>query len=143
MFLLYRVSKYIVDLGFICLLPRYCFVCPILLGQVGVGHNGQITLAMVETTKSQATKNSLRGGQRRTLQPDFSVVVSTVVQQCTLSLSLPLLAIWKNLLVNEKDSSGPLPLPSSLPYSRPAAVAATEAAASVAASIHLLPLSAR
>ena len=43
-------------------LTGYCFVCPIRLGQVGFRPNGQITLAaMVETTKSQSTKNSLQG----------------------------------------------------------------------------------
>ena len=49
---------HLVDLGFVCLLLRYCFVCHILPGQVGIRQNGQITLA---TTKSQTTKNSLRG----------------------------------------------------------------------------------
>ena len=40
-------------IGFVCF-------CPILLGQVGIRQNGQVTLAaMVETTKPQSTKNSL------------------------------------------------------------------------------------
>ena len=50
---------HLVDIGFVCFLPRYCFVCPILLGQVGIWQNGQITLsAMVETTKSESTNSS-------------------------------------------------------------------------------------
>ena len=58
----YRVAVHLVDPGFVCFLPRYCFVCPFLLGQVGIRQNGQITLAaMVETTKPESTKNSLRG----------------------------------------------------------------------------------
>ena len=58
----WQLAGHLVDLGFVCFLPRYCFVCRILLGQVGIRQNGQITLAtMVETTKSQSTKNSLRG----------------------------------------------------------------------------------
>ena len=45
----YRVDGHLLDLGFIWFLARYCFVCPILLGQVGIRQNGQITLAaMVE-----------------------------------------------------------------------------------------------
>ena len=60
--LYYRVDGHLADLGFVCFLPWYCFVCPILPGQVGVWQNGQITLAAkVETTKSQSIKNSLRG----------------------------------------------------------------------------------
>ena len=47
----YRVSCQVSDLGFIRLLPRCCFVCPIMFGQEGVGQNGHITLeAKVETT---------------------------------------------------------------------------------------------
>ena len=53
------------DLDFICFLTRYCFVCHILLGQVEIGQNVQITLAaLAETTKSQSKKNSLRGCDR-------------------------------------------------------------------------------
>ena len=59
----YRVAGHLIDLGFICFLSRHCFVCPTLLGKVGIRQDGQITLAamaaMVETTKSQSTKNSL------------------------------------------------------------------------------------
>ena len=48
---LHRASNHVIDLSFVCFLTRYCFVCPILLGQVGIRQNGQITLAaMVETT---------------------------------------------------------------------------------------------
>ena len=58
----YRVDGHIIGLGVVCFLTRYCFVCHILLGQVRMGQNGQFTLAaMVETTKSQSTKNSLNG----------------------------------------------------------------------------------
>ena len=32
--LVYRADGHLVDLGFICFLTRYCFVCHILLGQV-------------------------------------------------------------------------------------------------------------
>ena len=43
-----------VDLGFVCYLARYCFLCSILLGQVGIRQNGQSTLAaMVETTNQK------------------------------------------------------------------------------------------
>ena len=57
---IYSMGGNLVDLGFVCFLTRYCFVCHILLGQVGIRQNGQITLAaMVERTKSQSTKNSL------------------------------------------------------------------------------------
>ena len=39
---------------------RYCFACPILLGQVGIEPSGHITLAtMAKTTKSE-NKNSPR-----------------------------------------------------------------------------------
>ena len=56
------MDGHLVDLDFVCFLPTYCFVCPILLGQVGIGQNGQITLAaMVETAKSLSTKTSLHG----------------------------------------------------------------------------------
>ena len=49
----YRLAGHLVDLGFICFLQRYCFVCPILVLQVGIRQNGQIALAaMVATTKS-------------------------------------------------------------------------------------------
>ena len=49
----YRVDGHLVDLGFVCFLTRYCFVCHIPLGQVEIRQNEQITLAaMVETTKS-------------------------------------------------------------------------------------------
>ena len=58
---LYRVRHQLSDLGFICFLPRYCFLCPILLGQVGIRQNGQGTWAtVVETTKSESTKDSPR-----------------------------------------------------------------------------------
>ena len=39
---LYRVGRHVTDLGFVCFLSSYCFVCPILLGQVGIWQNGQI-----------------------------------------------------------------------------------------------------
>ena len=53
----YRVAGLLVYLGFECFSLSYCFVCPVLLGQVGIRQNGQITLAaMVETAKSQSTK---------------------------------------------------------------------------------------
>ena len=58
-----RLAGHLAHLGFVCFLTRYCVVCHILLGQVQVEilQNGQITLAaMVETTKSQSTKNSLQ-----------------------------------------------------------------------------------
>ena len=38
-FHIYRAGGHLVDLGF---LPRYCFVCPILLGQVGIRQVGQM-----------------------------------------------------------------------------------------------------
>ena len=48
----YRVDGYLVGLGLVCFLTKYCFVCHILPGQVGIRQNGQITLAtMVETNK--------------------------------------------------------------------------------------------
>ena len=47
-------AGHLIDLGFVCFLERYCFVCCILLGQI-------ILVAMVATTKSQSTKNNLRG----------------------------------------------------------------------------------
>ena len=58
---MYRVFNHVIDLGFICFLQSYWFVCPIMLGQVEIWQNGQITLAaMVETNKSQSTKNNVR-----------------------------------------------------------------------------------
>ena len=36
----YRVRRQLSDLSFVCFLPRYCFVCSILLGQVGIRQNG-------------------------------------------------------------------------------------------------------
>ena len=58
---MYRVVGHLADLGFVCFLPRYCFVCPILLAQVEIRQKGQITsVTMVEATKSEYTKNSRR-----------------------------------------------------------------------------------
>ena len=53
---LYRFRRQLSDLDFVsvCFLQRYGFACAILLGQVEIGQNGQITLAkMVETNLSQ------------------------------------------------------------------------------------------
>ena len=77
--LLYRVGgQYLVDLGFVCFLTRYCFACSILLGMVDIRQNGQITLAaMVETTKSQSTKNSLRGDC-----PPFTLLENVLAVTC-------------------------------------------------------------
>ena len=61
---LYRVGHHLADLHRFCLffLSRYCFACHILLGQVGIWQDGQdILAAMVETTKSESTKDSPRG----------------------------------------------------------------------------------
>ena len=51
----YRVDSHLVDLGFVCFLLTYCFVGHILLEQVGIGQNGQITLAAMaeKTNRSQ------------------------------------------------------------------------------------------
>ena len=48
------MGDHLVDLGFVSFLLRHCFVCPILLGQVGIWQNGQIIpVKMVETTSQQ------------------------------------------------------------------------------------------
>ena len=38
---LYRVRCQVSDLGFLCFLTKYCFVCPILLGQWESGRIGK------------------------------------------------------------------------------------------------------
>ena len=55
---LYRIRLQLSDLGFVCFLPKYCFDCFIMFGQVGIRLIGHITLAMVEKIKSESTKNS-------------------------------------------------------------------------------------
>ena len=36
----YRVAGNLIDLGFVCFLPRYCFVCPFCLGRWESGKMG-------------------------------------------------------------------------------------------------------
>ena len=48
-----RVWHQLCDLGFVYLLLKYCFICPILIGEMEMRQNGQ--RAMVKTPKSKAT----------------------------------------------------------------------------------------
>ena len=55
------MAGHLVDLGFVCFLSTYCFVCPILLEQVGIKQNGQITL----------------GTQKKSIGTKYIVIITT------------------------------------------------------------------
>ena len=50
---LYRVRRKLYDLGFVCFLTKYSFVCHILLGQVGIRQNWKIRLPWQQWQQGQ------------------------------------------------------------------------------------------